>query len=123
MSTGKSRYKLGCVIVWVISFLLTVPIFYYSDVVIVGNDNSTDDRVCKVTWIHENREQCIRIINESISHDRCPHDQKQASRCSLQQKPLEKSYLVFIVAIAIVLPITGTIVAYFGLVSKVQAIG
>jgi hypothetical protein len=52
---------------WFISIILTLPVLYYSDVVIVGDgDQDEDNMMCKITWLNESREQCIKIVN-----DRC----------------------------------------------------
>lgn len=57
-----------------------------------------------------------------MSHDPiCPQDRRVSSRCGMQQKPMEREYFIFIVAIAIILPIAGTIIAYYGLIAKVKA--
>ena len=121
MRAGHTRFKFGCLLAWLISFFLTLPIFYYSDAVIVGDDNNAKDRVCKVTWISYYRLECIQLLSETVGQPICPHDQRFSSRCGFSQKPLEKVYLLFIIAVAVILPIGGTMIAYFGLIAKVEA--
>lgn len=90
--------------------------------VIVGDDSTVEDRACKITWILSTREECIQLIKDMMSHDPiCPQDRRVSSRCGMQQKPMEREYFIFIVAIAIILPISGTIIAYYGLIAKVKA--
>ena len=120
-SASRSKYKFGCFISWILAFILTSPVLYYSSVVVVGDNNFSDDQVCKITWISHSREDCLIIVNRPPTDERhCPHDQRFTSRCSFEQKPLEKVYLLFIVVVGIIIPISGTITAYHGLMSKVH---
>ena len=94
---------------------------FFQDDIIVGDDSTVSDRMCKITWIFENREDCIQIFEQTGSAEvSCPHDKETLSRCDFQQKPLEKIYIICIIFIAIIAPISITIVAYKFLITEVE---
>ena len=139
LNASRVRYKLGCLMAWVVASLLTLPVLYFADVILAGDDGS--DQICKITWIHQSRSECQNLVQDRIKimpitryeivksgidsypaiqdNEKCPFERTRGRQCGQSQKPLEHVYLAFVIIVAIVGPISFTMFVNYGIVSKV----
>ena len=109
------RYLVIFSTVWTVSFLLTLPIIYFTVPV-----KLEEDYICKIGWSFLSRDQCFVIMQHPDSFMECPENEILESRCEIDKYFLEKIYFAVFTIIGFILPLVVTLLSYYFIMRKVH---